>query len=238
MSTRRERLREATREEIKATARQQMREKGTAGLSLRGIAAEMGFSVTAIYRYYDSLDDLITALIVDAFDAQSEAMEQAAAKFPPTRYVDRLLAIMESYRNWALENSTDFQLIYGNPIPGYHAPREITVPKAASGMYLVGQIMADAIDAGQLTVPKDYAQSAAEIDSGLETLPDAPKSILYAVLTARFQMHGFVMLEIHGHNVGTIADADAIYRHLCLTFLSTMGLKSPPTGDRDHERTT
>jgi hypothetical protein len=36
-------------------------------------------------------------------------------------------AIYHAYRRWALGNRIDFQLIYGNPIPGYIAPSEVTV---------------------------------------------------------------------------------------------------------------
>ena len=64
---------------IKAVARQQMAEHGTAGLSLRGIAREMGITAPAIYNYFPRLDDLITALIVDAFTALADAMEAAEA---------------------------------------------------------------------------------------------------------------------------------------------------------------
>ena len=65
--------------QIKAVARQQMAEHGTAGLSLRGIAREMGITAPAIYNYFPRLDDLITALIVDAFTALADAMEAAEA---------------------------------------------------------------------------------------------------------------------------------------------------------------
>ena len=38
--------------QIKVVARQQMAEHGTAGLSLRGIAREMGITAPAIYNYF------------------------------------------------------------------------------------------------------------------------------------------------------------------------------------------
>ena len=38
---------------------------------------------SALYRYYPSRDDLLTALIIDAYDAVGEAAEQAIADEQP-----------------------------------------------------------------------------------------------------------------------------------------------------------
>ena len=65
--------------QIKAAARQQMAEHGTAGLSLRGIARQLGITAPAIYNYFPRLEDLITALIVDAFSDLADVMEAADA---------------------------------------------------------------------------------------------------------------------------------------------------------------
>lgn len=46
---------------IKSAARQQMAEHGTAGLSLRGIARELGITAPAIYNYFPQLENLIPA---------------------------------------------------------------------------------------------------------------------------------------------------------------------------------
>ena len=65
---------------IKSVARQQMSERGTAGLSLRAIARELEITAPAIYNYYPRLDDLITALIVDAFQSLADAMQASVVR--------------------------------------------------------------------------------------------------------------------------------------------------------------
>ena len=75
--TRRERVRQATVMEIKAVARAQMAAEGTAGVTLRAIAREMGMTAPALYRYFGSRDELVTALVTDAYDALADAMEVA-----------------------------------------------------------------------------------------------------------------------------------------------------------------
>ena len=85
---RRERVRQATVEEIKAVARAQMAAEGTAGVTLRAIAREMGMTAPALYRYFGSRDDLVTALVTDAYDALADAMEAAVAAVADGRHAD------------------------------------------------------------------------------------------------------------------------------------------------------
>src|SRR5262245_33076145 len=113
---------EATRSQILDIARKQMAEHGTAGLALRAIAREMDVTAPAIYRYFPSLDDLITELILENFNALADALEAASNSLPENDYAGRIMAVLMAYRQWALDHPIDFQLIYGNPIPGYVAP--------------------------------------------------------------------------------------------------------------------
>ncbi len=66
--TRRERARAATIEEIKATALQLMRDQGTTDVRFSDIARAMGMTAPALYRYFADRDELLTAMIVDAYD--------------------------------------------------------------------------------------------------------------------------------------------------------------------------
>jgi AcrR family transcriptional regulator len=113
--TRRERLRAATTSEIKQIARQQMAQKGAAALSLRAIAREMGMTSPALYRYFASRDDLVTALIVDAYNSLADALEAARHGCPPTDHKQRLLEMGLAYRNWAISHAQDYTLIFGTP---------------------------------------------------------------------------------------------------------------------------
>src|SRR5262245_85809 len=120
--TRREKQYAATSAEIKDTARRLMAEHGTAGVSIRAIARAMGLSAPSLYHYFPNRDELITALISDAFNALADELEQVRDRTAGTA-AERLMAVVLAYRSWALAHPLDFQLIYGNPIPGYVAPR-------------------------------------------------------------------------------------------------------------------
>src|SRR5581483_8391775 len=135
-----ERLRDAAINEIKAIARQQMADQGQAALSLGAIARAMGMTTPALYRYFEIRDALVTELILDAYGALATTIEQADAAAPNADYAARLRATASAYRSWAVAHPHDYALIYGTPIPGYHAPRERTVPVAARILITFGML--------------------------------------------------------------------------------------------------
>ncbi len=206
MQTRRERLREATQEEIKAVALKQMGEQGTSGLSLRGVAAEMGMSAPALYNYYGSRDELVTALIVDAYSSLGAALHTAAASGPTEEYGERCLAAVLAYREWALAHRVEYMLIFGSPIPGYHAPPEITVPVTQQAFLPLVMIFQEAERAGKLKIPAEYRQElppeivqplmgwAETYNAGQLSLP-----ALHLTLQGWGLIQGLVTLELYNH---------------------------------------
>src|SRR5438270_9721147 len=64
----RARVRAEMVDEIKAVARRHLAADG-ANLPLRAVARDMGMVSSALYRYFASRDDLLTALILDAYNA-------------------------------------------------------------------------------------------------------------------------------------------------------------------------
>ncbi len=116
--------------EIKAVARAHLATDG-ANLSLRAVARDMGMVSSAIYRYYASRDDLLTALIVDAYNALGETVEAAEAMVADRSQLRaRWRAATRAVRTWALANPAEYALLYGSPVPGYAAPAD-TIAAAA-----------------------------------------------------------------------------------------------------------
>lgn len=224
---------EATANAIKTTARQLMTEHGTAGLSLRAIARKMDLSAPALYHYFSSLHDLITALITDAFNGQAEAVrtarENAAAR--NASYGGQLLAAMLAYREWALAHEIDFQLIYGNPIPGYVAPADVTTPAARSVGEVFLETIIAALQSGSLVIPSThrhipptvadhYRQYLGGIDD--EVVIQA----MYIMTSAWGMIHGMVTLEVYHHYPPVIGDTAVFYRAQMISYLSMLGLST------------
>ena len=116
--------------------------EGAAGLSLRAIARDLGMVSSAVYRYVASRDELLTLLLVDAYSELADAVDDAGAA--ETSWRDRLSAMAQAARRWAVDHPEGWALLYGSPVPGYRAPAERTV---GPGTRVVGALF-DAVAAG------------------------------------------------------------------------------------------
>jgi AcrR family transcriptional regulator len=225
-TTRRERIRNNTRDEIKAIARQQMVEGGTAAISLNGIARAMELTSPALYRYYASRDELITALIIDTYNALADALEEASAAHPANAYAQKLFDTSLAYRAWALTHPTDFLLIYGNPIPGYQLPSEQAMA-AAQRVYaaFLGTMQAAYI-AGFPPKRATHRTLAIELCPPLSEHPEfqIDPVVMIAGIAGWTKLHGMVMLELLGHLQGAFSDYADFYRLECRHIMEDLGL--------------
>lgn len=114
---RRRRQHEATRAEIRQTARQLLVESGPETMSVSAIARRMGLSGPAIYRYYGSHETLVGAVIADLFKELTEAIERARDDADPDSPGERLLAMSRALRSWATGQPVEFRLLFAAPIP-------------------------------------------------------------------------------------------------------------------------
>ena len=215
--------------QIKAAARRQMAQYGTAGLSLRGIARQIGTTAPAIYNYFPHLEDLITALIVDAFTALAEAMEMAEAAVAADRAYDKILALCLAYRGWAMAHPTDFQLIGGNPVPGYHAPEEITIPLARRPFLGMFRWFLRAHQSGELTIPAEYQVVPPAMAEGVAAWRRAsgievPDPLMGLLMSGWARIYGMTTLEMFHHLQPLVGDCATLYRYEMIAFLHQLGL--------------
>lgn len=124
----RERARAEVMSQILASAHRQLAEVGPGELSLRAVAREIGMVSSAIYRYVASRDELLTLLIIDAYNDLGAAAERAESVVDRADLLGRWLAITHSARDWALNHPNDYALIFGSPVPGYAAPQDTIGP--------------------------------------------------------------------------------------------------------------
>src|SRR3954453_23931209 len=122
--SRRERVRAPTRAEIKGCALNLMREQGSTQVHFSDIARAMGMTAPALYRYFADRDDLLTALIRDAYNDLAEVVNAAVSPVAPDDDWGRLRAGMQAYRSWGHPQPERFTLIFGLPIPGFVVDEE------------------------------------------------------------------------------------------------------------------
>jgi len=227
--TRRERFRQITMDEIKTIARRQMEEHGPAGISLNAIARAMEISGPALYRYFASRDDLITALILDASNALAETLESAASGNSSAQLGDRLLAVLLAYRRWAVDHPFEFQLIFAHPFPGHGEPDDITTAGAQKVLTPILQILAVCFEQGELQSLTGTLDLPDELQATLKftsrELPAAiPPEVIYTGLVSWYPIHGMIMLELFNHSTSLIHDPALFYRHEVLRLLESMNL--------------
>ena len=145
MAKRRE-SRERIEAQIIDLGRRHLVEHGATGLSLRAIARDLGMVSSAVYRYVSSRDELLTLLLVDAYSDLADTVDRAREAIPDM-WSDDVIAIAHAARDWATTHPASWALLYGSPVPGYHAPAERTV---GPGTRVVGALL-DAVAAGIAT---------------------------------------------------------------------------------------
>jgi AcrR family transcriptional regulator len=150
--TRRERTYAATAQEIKDVARQLVVESGGAALNLRAVARAMGMTPSALYRYFDSRDALLTALIVESYDSVGSVAEAAAAGLSPdTDPVEAFLTVAHAFRDWAVERPHEFGLLFGTPVPGFEPP-EHTLGSELRIANVLLELLTAALDTGRVVL--------------------------------------------------------------------------------------
>jgi AcrR family transcriptional regulator len=132
MTTAAEGVRARARREMRAvildTARDHLAQHGATGLSLRAVARDVGMVSSALYRYFENRDALLTALIIEAYDSLGETVERAEAAVSREDLRGRWRAIATAVRRWALGSPHQYALVYGSPVPGYRAPQDTIAP--------------------------------------------------------------------------------------------------------------
>jgi AcrR family transcriptional regulator len=236
--TARERARAVLTSEIKDAARRQLAQSGANGLSLRGVARELGMVSSALYRYFPSRDELLTALIIDAYRAVGDAAETADAVVERTDLRRRWRAICHAARQWALDHPHEYALIYGSPVPGYQAPQD-TVAQAARVPLALVRVLRDAWAAGTLAQPElgvmgiILARQTTRLAATVA--PELPGPVLSRCLIAWSQLFGMLSFELFGQFVGSVDPAEQFFDHavdLMATFTGLPNL-TPEAPARD-----
>ena len=210
--TARDRARAELTQEIKDAARRQLATEGAERLSLRAVSRELGMVSSALYRYFPSRDELLTALIIDAYNALGSKAETAAKNAGPPR--EAWLAVCQAVRTWAIKHPQEYALIYGSPVAGYQAPESTIEPAGRVAIALL-RILSEAWASGVLVPPDDTPEPSGLMAEQLgvlaEIVPGVPLKVLARAMIALTQLYGMVSFELFGQLVGTMDPADEFF---------------------------
>jgi AcrR family transcriptional regulator len=203
-------------EAIKETAWQQIAEFGAPALSLRTIARALGITAPAIYNYFPRRDDLVTALIIDAYTSFGDSQLAARDAVPAEDLYGRLMATGMAYRQWALTYPQRYQLIFGTPIPGYAAPIERVLPSAARSLSALVNVIEALRLAGRLQAagfPEVKEEYKISFEQWKAYGGEASVLSLSMAILIWARVHGLVSLEIAGNIPPFGPDGAGLYRY-------------------------
>ncbi len=223
----RDRARSEVRAEILGEARRHLATHGAAGLSLRAVARDLGLVSSAVYRYFENRDALLTALIIDSYDSLGDAVDGAVAGSTGAPPRDRWVGAALAVRSWALARPQEYALLYGSPVPGYVAPTDTVLPGTRVSRALMG-IVRDA-------APRRPRPAAAGDDLGPDVLADMerlagvigtdlPAAVLFAALLAWTQLFGLLSFEVFSQTRGVVTNHEAFFRDAAATMAARAGL--------------
>lgn len=229
--TPRERARAQTIADIVRLGREHLAVHGAAALSLRAVARDLGVVSSAVYRYVESRDELLTLLLIDAYNELGDEVDAAVESAAAQVYAAQFHALGKAVRSWALREPASYALLFGSPVPGYQAPGErTTIPGTRVIVRLVG-IFDAAYRAGALTaevgpavvIPPKLAKDLAGIRAEMGLV--APDASLARGVLAWTSLFGAVSFEVFGqYGADTFAARDELFEHQLSVLQAVAGL--------------
>ena len=222
----RARARVETRAAILAAAADRLAAAGADELSLRAVARDVGMVSSAVYRYFASRDELLTALIIRAYESLGEHVERCVRSTDGQPAAQRWVDAAMSVRAWALDHPNDYALIYGTPIRGYAAPEDTVASGTRVPRSLIDIVRnADELHAvAPVPVEPVLAESFAALRAELDL--DADDATTLAIIVAWTQLFGLLTFELFGQTRNLVADDEALFHAAATAMAASISLRS------------
>jgi AcrR family transcriptional regulator len=236
-------------EEITATARRLLVERGPDAASLRAIAREMGMTAPGLYRYYSSREELLRHVIASIFtelshdihqaidaagrDADGSARDTDEAGAGKRRHLAlKMMAACREFRRWALGHKDEFALLFGVSLPGFDDGRFDIAEKCAldfAGTFYT--LFVELWSAVHFPVP-----AASQLDPGLRAQlgrfggalgSDLPDGAILVFLRCWVVLYGAVAMEVFGHLGFALHDPAPMFEFTLADLSRLVGLEYP-----------
>lgn len=223
-ASRRDRVRAATAQEIKQTARRLLVDQGTEAVTLRAIAREIGMTAPALYRYFGSHEELLRSVVGDIFTELADDLYAAirAVSARGGTVVEKLIAACREFRHWGLTHKPEFGLVFGTPIAGVEMDHDDFTQECGRrfggtflGLFLELWQRApfpvpaeDEIDPGLLAQLLHYRGT---LGRDLPGISEMPAGGMLTFLRCWIRLYGAVALEILGHMKFALEDSSPMF---------------------------
>jgi AcrR family transcriptional regulator len=227
--TPRERARAQTVADIVRLGREHLAVHGAAALSLRAVARDLGVVSSAVYRYVENRDELLTLLLIDAYGELGDEVDAAVGRVPEGDFGGRFQALGRAVRGWAIREPARYALLFGSPVPGYRAPAERTTGPGTRVIYSLmsifdaawraGALGAEAAPAPARTVAVTAVEVPGPLASDLRAIREElglaiPDDLLARGALVWTSLFGAISFEVFGqYGADTFSAPDALFEH-------------------------
>lgn len=212
---------------IKQVTRDLIAVSGASGFSLREVAREMGVVSSALYRYFATRDELLSALVFDAYNDLGMAVEKADSKLARSDIRGRFRATCNAVRKWAKANPHEYALIYGTPVPDYESPVG-TIAAATRVAAVLGRILDD----DQSFRHRTKRSNRSKLQDGVldtsniaQVMPGVPREEYVRALIAWSHIFGHLSFELFGHFEGTVKNKTLMFDAVVEELADFLGIK-------------
>jgi AcrR family transcriptional regulator len=230
VQTRREKQREATYDEIVRVSSDLLAEG--AELSLRAVAARMGMTAPALYRYVASYQELVDLVAFEIDKAATVQFAAAADALPESDPAGRLVASATEFRMWALANPREFGLVFANPVADANCIRREMLTLASSGHLMTGQMRAlwehnhhpiPSLD----ELPASVREAVLDplIPAKVDDLAPEDRGLAWLYMQGWTVLYGVVALEVFGHMDPRVIESGEMFVEAVRGFAPKLGLE-------------
>ncbi|QFZ23903.1 TetR/AcrR family transcriptional regulator [Saccharothrix syringae] len=245
-ATRRERLRAETERDIRRQARALLVERGREAVTLRAIARELGITAPALYRYYDSREDLLRRLADDICTDLAAELDADLRDLPEDDVAAQVHAVCRGFRRWALGHPQEFGLVFASTEAGAGPCAQGEEPCRVGDQF--GRVFLRV--AGRLIaahpLPADVPQ---DVPAALHADLAAFRQVLLGTVNAHgavvgedvltlgavhritqswVRLYGHVALEVFGRFPFAVTDPEPLFDSMLADLLGEMGLPPRP----------
>lgn len=226
--TRRERMRQATIEEMRETARRILVEQGQSAVTMSAVAKAMDMTAPALYRYVESHQDLLAGVAVVCNNEVVEAMERARDGQPEGDYAARIMAVSRAFRRWALDHPAEFALVFASP--EMSATCETPELEQASMRFgwVFGDLFVQLVTEGVARTWPDEDVDETYLDSESDLLAALSGVVSpggrWQFVNYWAQIFGTVSIEVFGHLGWALTDSEAVFERMLSAIATDMGM--------------
>ncbi|RBO88264.1 TetR/AcrR family transcriptional regulator [Nocardia puris] len=222
--------------DIRRVARRLLAERGHEAVTLRAIARDLGITAPALYRHYNSRDDLLEAVRLDCCADLAERLAAEMEELPDDGMV-QFFAICKGFRRWALAHTTEFTLVFASPGTGA-APmtRRFDEPFGRIFLAAAGRLLAtyDIVTPPADVIPADLREDLTRFQTELlASLSESGQKfpaekldlgVTYLMMQIWVRLYGHVTLEVFGNFPVPLSNPDVVFDAMLADLARTTGL--------------